>query len=33
MMFISTLVLVGMVISDICLALADPRIRYGKDGK
>ena len=33
MMFLSTLVLVGMVISDICLALADPRIRYGKDGK
>ncbi|MCL2480609.1 MAG: ABC transporter permease [Spirochaetaceae bacterium] len=33
MMFISSLVLVGMVISDICLALADPRIRYGKDEK
>jgi len=33
MMFISALVLVGMVISDICLALADPRIRYGKDRK
>jgi len=33
MMFLSTLVLVGMVISDIFLALADPRIRYGKDGK
>ena len=31
MMLISFLVLVGMVISDICLALADPRIRYGKD--
>jgi len=33
MMFISALVLAGMVISDICLALADPRIRYGKEGK
>ncbi|MCL2705031.1 MAG: ABC transporter permease [Spirochaetaceae bacterium] len=33
MMFISSLVLLGMVISDICLALADPRIRYGKDAK
>ena len=33
MMLISFLVLVGMIISDICLALADPRIRYGKDGK
>jgi len=33
MMLISSLVLVGMVISDICLALADPRIRYGKEGK
>ncbi|MCL2602488.1 MAG: ABC transporter permease [Treponema sp.] len=31
MMLISFLVLLGMVISDICLALADPRIRYGKD--
>ena len=31
MMFISFLVLVGMVISDICLALVDPRIRYGKE--
>ena len=30
-MFISFLVLVGMVISDICLALVDPRIRYGKE--
>ena len=30
-MFISFLVLLGMVISDICLALVDPRIRYGKD--
>jgi len=29
-MFISTLVLVGMVISDILLAVVDPRIRYGK---
>lgn len=31
-MFISTLVLVGMLISDILLALVDPRIRYGKEG-
>ena len=30
-MFISFLVLLGMVISDIVLALVDPRIRYGKD--
>ncbi len=29
-MFISTLVLAGMVISDILLAVVDPRIRYGK---
>jgi len=29
-MFISTLVLAGMVISDILLAIVDPRIRYGK---
>jgi peptide/nickel transport system permease protein len=29
-MFISFLVLLGMLISDICLALVDPRIRYGK---
>ena len=29
-MFISFLVLVGMVASDILLALVDPRIRYGK---
>ena len=29
-MFISFLVLLGMVISDIVLALVDPRIRYGK---
>jgi peptide/nickel transport system permease protein len=32
LMFISFLVLLGMVISDICLALVDPRIRYGKAG-
>ena len=32
-MFISFLVLLGMVISDICLALVDPRIRYGKEGQ
>ncbi|MDR0313153.1 MAG: ABC transporter permease [Treponema sp.] len=31
-MFISFLVLLGMVISDICLAFVDPRIRYGKEG-
>ena len=31
-MFISFLVLLGMVISDICLAIVDPRIRYGKGG-
>ena len=31
-MFISFLVLLGMVISDIILALVDPRIRYGKEG-
>lgn len=30
-MFIGALVLFGMVISDILLALADPRIRYGKN--
>ena len=30
--FISFLVLLGMAISDICLALVDPRIRYGKEG-
>ncbi len=30
-MFISALVLVGMVISDILLAVVDPRIRYGKE--
>lgn len=31
-MFISSLVLIGMVLSDILLAIVDPRIRYGKDG-
>ena len=30
-MFISFLVLLGMLISDICLALVDPRIRYGNE--
>lgn len=30
-MFTSALVLVGMVISDILLAVVDPRIRYGKE--
>lgn len=30
-MFVSALVLAGMVISDILLAALDPRIRYGKD--
>ena len=30
LMFISFLVLLGMVISDILLAIVDPRIRYGK---
>lgn len=30
-MFISALVLAGMVISDIVLAVVDPRIRYGKE--
>jgi peptide/nickel transport system permease protein len=30
-MFISFLVLLGMVLADILLALVDPRIRYGKD--
>ncbi|MBQ7752174.1 MAG: ABC transporter permease [Treponema sp.] len=30
-MFISALVLIGMVISDILLAFVDPRIRYGKE--
>ena len=32
-MLISFLVLLGMLISDICLALVDPRIRYGKEEK
>ncbi|MDR0668453.1 MAG: ABC transporter permease [Treponema sp.] len=31
-MFISFLVLVGMVLADVLLALVDPRIRYGKEG-
>lgn len=31
LMFISFLVLVGMVLADITLALVDPRIRYGKE--
>ena len=31
LMFISFLVLLGMVLSDVCLALVDPRIRYGKE--
>ena len=31
LMFISFLVLLGMVLSDICLALVDPRIRFGKE--
>ena len=31
LMFISSLVLLGMLISDVCLALVDPRISYGKD--
>ena len=30
MMFISFLVLLGMILSDIALAFVDPRIRYGK---
>lgn len=30
-MFISALVLIGMIASDILLALVDPRIRYGKE--
>ncbi len=30
-MFVSFLVLVGMVLADITLALVDPRIRYGKE--
>ncbi|MCL1813779.1 MAG: ABC transporter permease [Treponema sp.] len=31
LMFVSFLVLLGMVISDVCLALVDPRIRFGKE--
>ncbi|MDR3130872.1 MAG: ABC transporter permease [Treponema sp.] len=31
LMFISFLVLLGMVLADITLALVDPRIRYGKE--
>jgi peptide/nickel transport system permease protein len=31
LMFISLLVLLGMVLADILLALVDPRIRYGKE--
>ena len=31
-MFISALVLIGMLASDICLALVDPRIRYVAEG-
>ncbi|GHV82331.1 ABC transporter permease [Spirochaetia bacterium] len=31
LMFISFLVLVGMVLADILLAVVDPRIRYGKE--
>jgi peptide/nickel transport system permease protein len=30
-MFISALVLAGMMFADIALALVDPRIRYGKE--
>ncbi len=30
-MFISFLILVGMIVADIALALVDPRIRYGKN--
>ena len=30
-MFISALVLTGMTISDVLLAIVDPRIRYGKE--
>jgi peptide/nickel transport system permease protein len=33
LMFISFLVLLGMVLADILLALVDPRIRYGKDSQ
>jgi len=31
LMFISALVMIGIAIADILLAVADPRIRYGKD--
>ncbi|MBN2652641.1 MAG: ABC transporter permease [Spirochaetales bacterium] len=31
LMFISFLVMLGMIVSDIVLALIDPRIRYGKE--
>lgn len=31
-MFISFLVLLGMLLSDVLLAFVDPRIRYGKEG-
>ena len=31
-MFISALILAGMAISDVLLAVVDPRIRYGKEG-
>jgi peptide/nickel transport system permease protein len=31
LMFISFLVLLGMVLSDILLAVVDPRIRFGKE--
>jgi peptide/nickel transport system permease protein len=31
LMFTSTLVMVGMALADILLAVADPRIRYGKE--
>ena len=30
-LFISTLILIGILISDIVLAIIDPRIRYTKD--
>ncbi len=32
LMFISFLVLLGMILADIILALVDPRIKYGKSG-
>ena len=31
LMFISALIMIGIAIADILLAVADPRIRYGKD--